>query len=303
MPHASRRMATLFGLIAILLWALLALFTVYTGDIPPFQLTAMSFAVAFSTALLKWIFARQNPLQFLKLPPALWLLGVGGLFGYHFFYFLALKSAPPAEAGLIAYLWPLLIVLFSSLLPGERMYWFHITGALISLLGAGLLITKGESLNLDPAYINGYAAALLCAFIWSSYSVLSRKFSDVSTDVIGTFCGMTAVLSFICHLLLEETVMPADTLTWLAVLGLGLGPVGAAFFLWDFGVKHGDIQSLGVLSYLSPLLSTLILIALTPTDMTLSLLAGCVLITLGAAVGSLNIFKEMLRGRPKPPTS
>ncbi|MBO6826094.1 MAG: EamA family transporter [Sneathiella sp.] len=303
MPHASRQMATLLGLIAILLWALLALFTVYTGDIPPFQLTAMSFTVAFSTALVKWIFARQNPLQFIKLPPTLWLLGVGGLFGYHFFYFLALKSAPPAEAGLIAYLWPLLIVLFSALLPGERLYWFHIAGAVISLCGAGLLITKGESLALDPVYTNGYIAALLCAFIWSSYSVLSRKFSNVSTDVIGTFCGVTAILSFVCHFILEETVIPEDLITWLAVLGLGLGPVGAAFFLWDFGVKHGDIQGLGVLSYLSPLLSTLILIALTPTEMALSLVAGCLLITLGAAIGSLNIFKEMLGGRPKPPTT
>ena len=301
MAQPSRKFATLLGLFAILLWAVLALFTVYTGDIPPFQLTAMSFAIAFSAALLKWIFARQNPLQFLKLPPALWVLGVGGLFGYHFFYFLALKSAPPAEAGLIAYLWPLLIVLFSALLPGERLYWFHIAGAIISLAGAGLLITKGESLNLNPEYTDGYLAALTCAFIWSSYSVLSRKFSDVSTDVIGTFCGVTAVLSFACHLVLEETVIPGDLVTWLAVLGLGLGPVGAAFFLWDFGVKHGDIQGLGVLSYLSPLLSTLILIALTPTVMSVSLAVGCLLITVGAAIGSLNTLKEMIGGRPTSP--
>jgi len=290
----SRLQATLCGFVAILLWALLALFTVFTGDIPPFQLTAMSFAIAFSAVVIKWIVAGDDILNLIKLPPALWLLGVGGLFGYHFFYFMALKSAPAAEAGLIAYLWPLLIVLFSAFLPGERLFWFHVVGALISLLGAGLLITKGEALSIQPDYINGYLAAIACAFIWSSYSVLSRKFADVSTDVVGVFCGVTAVLSLVCHLAFEETVLPGTAGEWLAVIGLGLGPVGAAFFLWDLGVKRGDIQGLGVLSYISPLLSTLLLLVFADTAISWALLVGCGLITIGAAIGSLNIFKDMM---------
>jgi drug/metabolite transporter (DMT)-like permease len=294
----SRKTATLCGLSAILLWALLALFTVYTDGIPPFQLTAMSFAVAFTIVLIKWVVAGDPIREYFKLSPALWLLGVGGLFGYHFFYFLALKSAPPAEAGLIAYLWPLLIVLFSTLLPGERLYWFHIAGAVLSLAGTGFLITKGEALSLNPAYLNGYIAAGCCAFIWSAYSVLSRRFSSVSTDVIGTFCGVTALLSLLCHLAFEQTVLPENAVTWIAIVGLGLGPVGAAFFLWDIGVKHGDIQGLGVLSYLSPLLSTILLIVLSDTAMTWPLVAGCSLITIGAAIGSLNIFKDWIGRRP-----
>jgi len=287
--------ATLCGFAAILLWALLALFTVFTGDIPPFQLTAMSFTVAFSIALAKWIIAGDKISKFVKLPPALWLLGVGGLFGYHFFYFLALKSAPAAEAGLIAYLWPLLIVLLSALLPGEKLFWFHILGAVVSLIGAGLLITKGEAFSINSEYTNGYLAALACAFIWSGYSVLSRKFADVSTDVVGIFCGVTAVLAVLCHLFFEETLLPDTWGMWVAVVGLGLGPVGAAFFLWDIGVKRGDIQGLGVLSYVSPLLSTILLLFFGTTAFSWALVVGCALITVGAITGSLNIFKEMAR--------
>ncbi|OUR76297.1 EamA family transporter [Alphaproteobacteria bacterium 46_93_T64] len=291
----TRMQATLCGFAAILLWALLALFTVFTGDIPPFQLTAMSFTVAFSIALAKWIIAGDKISKFVKLPPALWLLGVGGLFGYHFFYFLALKSAPAAEAGLIAYLWPLLIVLLSALLPGEKLFWFHILGAVVSLIGAGLLITKGEAFSINSEYTNGYLAALACAFIWSGYSVLSRKFADVSTDVVGIFCGVTAVLAFLCHLFFEETLLPDTWGMWVAVVGLGLGPVGAAFFLWDIGVKRGDIQGLGVLSYVSPLLSTILLLFFGTTAFSWALVVGCALITVGAITGSLNIFKEMAR--------
>lgn len=284
---------------AILLWALLALFTVYTGTIPPFQLTAMSFSIAFILIAVKWLYCKDNIGQFFKLDAKLWILGVGGLFGYHFFYFLALKSAPPAEAGLIAYLWPLLIVIFSAFLPKERLYWFHVVGALISLTGAGLLITKGEALNFDSTYSLGYLAAFACAFIWSGYSVLSRKFSAVSTDVVGAFCLVTALLSTLCHLYFEATVWPADIYMWLAVIGLGLGPVGGAFFLWDIGVKHGDIQGLGVLSYLSPLLSTLLLVMFSGTDFSWPLFWGCMLITAGAIVGSLRIFRDLFANRSR----
>lgn len=295
----SRKKATSLGLSAILLWALLALFTVYTGDIPPFQLTAMSFAIAFTMVFVKWIVKREKMSAYFRIKPKLWLLGVGGLFGYHFFYFVALKSAPPAEAGLIAYLWPLLIVVFSTFLPGERLFWFHVAGALLSLLGAGVLISKGQSMQFEAAHSAGYLAAFACAFIWSGYSVLSRKFADVSTDVVGAFCLVTAVLSVICHFVFEETIWPADYIAWIAVVGLGLGPVGGAFFLWDVGVKHGDIQGLGVLSYLSPLLSTILLVFFSDTAFSWMLVAGCALITIGAIVGSLQIFRDLISARSR----
>ncbi len=208
-----------------------------------------------------------------------------------------MKTAPAAEAGLIAYLWPLLIVLFSTFLPGETLRWFHAVGALVSLFGASLLITKGEAFQLSAEYSRGYAAALICAFIWSGYSVLSRRFSTVSTDVVGVFCGITSLLALICHLLFEQTLIPTSFSMWAAVLGLGIGPVGAAFFLWDIGVKHGDIQGLGVLSYLSPLLSTILLVAMGAATFSWSLTLGCILITIGASIGSLNMFQALVKKR------
>jgi len=287
----AKTVATLSGLGAILLWALLALFTTGTAGIPPFQLTAMTFGIAFAGVLIKWVVYRQDIRPFFRIPAGLWALGIAGLFGYHFFYFLALKNAPAAEASLIAYVWPLLIVLFSALLPGERFYWFHFAGALLSLLGAGLLISKGAAFDFRTDDSKGYLAALCCAFIWSGYSVLSRRYAAVTSDVIGLFCAVTALLALICHLLFEATSWPQSTLQWLAVLGLGLGPVGTAFFLWDRGMKHGDIQTLGVLSYLSPLLSTLILLLMGVASFSYSLLFGCLLITGGAILGSLNLIR------------
>lgn len=285
----TRTSSTFVGFIAILLWSLLALFTAASGDIPPFQLTALSFALGGLIGVVSWLF-RPHAIKQLRQSAPVWGLGVVGLFGYHFAYFTALKNAPPVEAGLIAYLWPLFIVLFSALLPGERLKWQHIAGGVLGLLGAALIVTGGSAVEFRSEYSFGYAMAFLCAFIWSGYSVLSRRFAEVSTDVVTGFCLATSLLAFIAHLILEETVWPSSGIQWVAVLALGLGPVGFAFYVWDYGVKHGDIQVLGAASYLAPLLSTLALIGAGYANFTWAVAIACALITLGALIAA----KDML---------
>lgn len=283
--------ATLIGFTAILMWSFLALMTAASGTMPPFQLSAITFAIGSLPGLA--IFAlRPERLKELRQPAKVWLVGVGGLFGYHFLYFTALRNAPAVEAGLIAYLWPLLIVVGSALLPGERLGWHHIAGALAGLAGTILIVAK-NGVAFDPAYALGYFAAFLCAFTWAGYSLLSRRFEAVSTDVVTGFCLATSVLSLLCHLLLETTVWPDDWMQWAAVVGLGLLPVGAAFYVWDYGVKNGDIQILGASSYAAPLLSTLILIIFGFGEVSVRIGLACVLITGGAMLAARDmVFKR-----------
>ena len=298
-PSSQRRRATLIGAIAVLLWSTLALFTSSTGAVPPFQLMAMTFTVAFALSLLRWIWLarRSGPagLAFLRQPFPVWLVGIGGLFLYHFFYFVALDHAPPVEASLIAYLWPLLIVLFSALLPGEKLHWQHVLGALIGLGGAALLIATRNGGGVEqtaPGDALGYGAALACAFTWSSYSVMSRRFGAAPTDLVGAFCGITALLGLLAHLASEATIWPADPSEWLAVLALGLGPVGAAFFVWDWGVKKGDLKALGAFSYAAPLISTLLLITVGKASATWPVLVGCLAIVGGAILAARDLWRK-----------
>jgi drug/metabolite transporter (DMT)-like permease len=286
-PEAPRRRATAIGGAAVLMWATLALLMAQTGQVPPFLLMALAFGLAFIVACGRWLAGGDGVLAHLDYPPRVWLLGVGGLFGYHFFYFLALKNAPPVEASLIAYLWPLLIVVFSALLPGERLRWWHLAGVLLGLAGTLVLVGRG-GLDFQGRYALGYGAALVGALIWSSYSLLSRRFAHVSSEAVGGFCGLTAVLAALCHLALEPPLWPQGT-EWLAVLGLALGPVGTAFFFWDHGVKHGDIRVLGAVSYLAPLLSTLLLVAAGLAPATWQVGAACLLITGGAVLAARSL--------------
>ena len=284
--------ATLIGFSAVAMWALLALLTDASGRVPPFLLSAITFSIGTGVGLVARLFMPASD-KSQKIPPQVWLIGIAGLFGYHFFYFTALRNAPAVEASLIAYLWPLLIVLGSALMPGERLAWNHVVGALLGLAGTVLIVTKGGGLAFDARYAFGYAMAAICALLWSSYSLLSRRFPSVPTSIVTWFCAATAVLSLGCHLLLEQTVWPVGTSQWLAVLGLGLMPVGAAFYTWDYGVKRGNIQVLGAVSYAAPLLSTLVLIAAGSAEATPRIMAACLLITAGAALAA----KQLLFGR------
>nr|WP_148219743.1 EamA family transporter [Azospirillum sp. B510] len=295
----SANRATLIGFTAILMWATLAPLATLASMVPPFQLVATSFLLAFLVGS-GWTFARgDNPLRYFRQPLAAWALGVGGLFGFHFLYFMALRTAPPVEANLINYLWPLLIVLFSALLPGERLRSWHVGGAVAGLAGTVLLIARGGAVggfSIDPAHLPGYAAALASAVTWAGYSVLRRRLGQIGeapTDAVSAFCLVTALLSLLCHLALERTVWPETATGWGALLLLGLGPVGAAFFVWDHGVRHGDIRALGALSYLAPLLSTLLLVLFGLAANSAIIWVACALI----AGGSLLASTDLLRGK------
>lgn len=276
--------ATLIGFIAVLLWSLLALFTVGTSPVPPLQLTAICFSIGGMIGLI-WTGVYGNFRQLLQINWRVYAFGTAGLFGYHFLYFSALRSAPAAEAGLIAYLWPLLIVLFSGLLPDETLRRGHIIGALISFAGAAIIVLNGST-GFQTDAMAGYGLALMCALTWAGYSVLSRRLGNIPTDSVAIFCLATAALSALAHLALETTVWPQTTVGWAAIIALGLGPVGLAFYVWDIGVKHGNIQLLGVASYAAPLLSTFVLIAAGIAEATWALLFAALLITSGAALAA-----------------
>ena len=226
------------------------------------------------------------------------MLGVGGLFGYHFVYFSAIRAAPAIEVSLIAYLWPLFLVVFSTLLPGERLGVHHVLGLICGLAGAAMVITKGQGLGLHEGFRLGHGLAFGCAVIWAGYSVLSRRLAGVSTDTVAGFCLVTAALSATSHLIFEQTVSPQGLGQWLSVAGLGLLPVGAAFYAWDFGVKRGDIMVLGASSYAAPVLSTLILVGAGFAPMHWSVAVACILITAGAVIAA----KDMIFGKAPPTT-
>ncbi len=278
----TSRTATLTGFGAVLLWSTLALFTAMSGRIPPFQLVGMTFAIG--SVLILCITAARGQLRRARPTWGSFALGLYGPFGDTALYYAAVKTAPPAEANLIHYLWPLLIVLFAALLPGGGLKLRHLIGALIGLAATALLISGG--LGAGGELSLGHGLAALGAFVWASYSVLSRRFAEVPSESLGVTLLGCAAAAFACHAAFETTLWSLTTVEWAGALGLGLGSIGLAFICWDIGMKRGDVAFLGVASYAAPVLSTLILVITGYAAASWLLAASCALIVAGALVAS-----------------
>ncbi len=213
-----------------------------------------------------------------------------GLFGYHFLFFAALHYAPPVEANLLNYLWPLGIVMLSPLfLPGYTLRPHHILGALLGLSGAALIVSGGH-LNLEMRYLPGYLMAATAAFVWASYSLLTRRVPHFSSAAVGGFCLTSGLLALAAAFLFGEwQVMPWQALTireWALLLAIGVGPLGIAFYTWDAALKRGDPRRIGALAYLTPLASTLNLTLLGRRPLPWYAGVALVLIIGGAILGN-----------------
>ncbi|HZZ84274.1 MAG TPA: DMT family transporter [Anaeromyxobacteraceae bacterium] len=273
----TARRATFDALGAIALWGTLAVLGLELRAVPPFLLVGC--------ALLLGALCGLRGLRPLAVRPAVLLLGVYGLFAYHFCLFLALRLAPPVEANLLNYLWPLLIVVLSPFfVEGARLGRRHLAGALLGFAGAGLLVTGGR-LGFAREGLTGYLLAVAAAVIWATYSLLSKRLGSFPTSAIASFCLVSGLLSLGCHALFEPRYLP--TLGQLPFLLLiGLGPMGAAFYLWDRALKGGDPRVIGTLAYLTPLLSTVLITVVGAGRLGGVALVAMALIVGGAVVGT-----------------
>lgn len=270
-------MPTVAALGAILLWSTLATFGVALDHLPPFFLTGCALVIGALPGLLHF---RQWRVPILTL-----LLGIAGLFGFHFLLFLALRYAPPVEANLVNYLWPLLIVLLTPvLLPGWRLAAQHVIAAGLGFSGAAFAIGVAP-ISFTPTVWFGFAFAAGSAMTWACYSLLTRRVAPFSSWAIGAFALSSGALALACHAAFETPASVRDGDAWRLLL-LGLGPMGLAFYFWDFAMKRGDPRVIGVLAYATPILSTALLVAITGRPLTPALAAATLLVVAAAAIAS-----------------
>lgn len=281
-------MATFYGINAILMWGLLALLGSLTIDIPAFQLLFICFLISTLIMFGRRFLRKEALFRLPTLKPSQWLIGTSGLFGFHFFYFMALKQAPVLEVSLFVYLWPLLL---SVMIAARGQRFQAIIGGVVGFLGIVVIITSKGELNLSLESTSGYLLALLCALIWSSYSAYLAK-SPGDIDDIGWISLAVASLSLIAHLTLESgfSLNTAhwhfNSSAWLGAILLGLGPVGGAFYLWDQGLKRGNQSLLASLSFCAPLISSISLILAGQEQASMALLVAVALIMFGGLIAN-----------------
>ncbi|WP_370278937.1 DMT family transporter [Pontibacterium sp.] len=281
-------MATILGISAILLWGILALLGTMTTSIPAFQLLFICFSISSLIMFSRRIIRGERVLKRPNLPLRNWLIGITGLFGFHFFYFMALRQAPALEVSLIVYLWPLLL----AVLVAHRSQRLQaMLGGVVGFIGVVVLMSGKGELTLSGESTLGYLLAILCALIWSNYSAYLAR-SPGKVDDIGWISLAVAGLSLLAHLILESnfsldaSLWQFSTSEWLGAILLGLGPVGGAFYLWDIGLKQGNKTLLASLSFFAPLISSVALVMAGQDEASVELLISVALIMLGGLIAN-----------------
>ena len=273
----------LAALAAVVLWSSLAALATLLPDIPAFLKTGIGLLIGSLIALPLAKFDLRN----LKVSWGTLLLGVYGLFGYHAALFIALQTAPSVQANLVNYLWPLLIVLLAPIfIKSSKLTLRIVLASAIGFIGAAVAVLSGGT--TDGGFAIGYLFALVAAVVWATYSLGTKVVTPFPTAVVGLFALAAGLLALASHWLFEKpTSIPMES--WPLLIALGVGPLGAAFYFWDYALKNGNPQQVGLLSFLTPLLSTALLVVVTGSTVSYWLLLSAVLIIGGAVLGRQKI--------------
>lgn len=287
LPARNMIFPTMTACGALIIWAMYAfLVSELLTNLPVFETIFFTFGINFIITVFRLILKKSW--STIKQPLFVWLIGVAGVCGSDFSYMAAMQYAPPAHVDFIDYLWPFLLIIGTSFLPNEHFTLRHLIGGGLAFLGVCFLLTMSENgiVGFQWHYIPGYLYALTAACIWCAYTLFSRWYQKMPSEMVGLYYGVGACIAFILHNHHETFVAP----TWYEgslILILGLSS-GVAALLWLHGTQKGNVKLLGVLAYFTPMLSMMMLVYSEKEPMSGTLVIACTLFVLGILVGSLD---------------
>ncbi|MFQ3306937.1 MAG: drug/metabolite transporter (DMT)-like permease [Candidatus Midichloriaceae bacterium] len=282
---------TLIGSLSLLFWAISATFVVTLKHIPTYEMLSFVFFIGLIFCILyNSTFNHWNKLK--NHPPYIWICGIIGICGNEIFFVFSFKNAPAAHADLINYLWPILVILFTPLLPKEKFNVKYIISAVIAFIAVIILIIEQNDITslteIKHEYLIGYLCAFCAALFWTVYTLVSKFYGKLTPEMIVVYCGFGFIISTSLHIYFENFVIPT-AFDFLILFLMGVGTHCFAYFFWDLGIKKGDIKLLTILSYASPIISISILILLGLVQPSIILLFSAILVFLSGFIGGIKI--------------
>lgn len=246
----------------------------------------MAWSLSFIIYALVLTFRRQW--ASVKQQPMIWLIGSLGICGAHTMLVAGLRVAPPEQIATMSAIWPLMVVLLAKeLFYGQQIRWLSVLGVILGFIGVCLVITEGQFFSgFKFAYLPGYLFALLSSFLWSIYTLMTRRFYNITSLMMGMYLGVGAVIALGYHLMTEQFMVPTAREGLLLALKGGF-TLAFSYFCWDFAIKRGHFTLLNALAYFNPILSICLLILFGISVAALPLFAGTFLVVIGSVLCGL----------------
>jgi drug/metabolite transporter (DMT)-like permease len=270
----------------LLLWSFSAVCAAVLKTLPSFQVLTITFFCGFLYCAIRIMLTKKW--RELKQPWYVWAIGILGIGGQQILYIFSFKYAPPIQADLIIYTWPIMVVLLLQFIKKLKNFRRALLSTFLGFCGVVLLFLSDPSDigEINSGVLLGYGMAFMCAVFWSLYTVLSKNFKCPS-EIVGFYGLYSAVICGILHFSLEETVMPSFV-EWIVLAVMGVCITGLSYYLWDKGIKKGNFQLLSILSYTNPILSITWLAVFGLGEVHLITLVSACMIMIGAFLGGVT---------------
>ncbi|WP_141319742.1 DMT family transporter [Halomonas halmophila] len=291
----SASIGLLSGFMTVILWASLPLLRALV-QLPPMLTAAIAMLAAAVVALglERWRAPDQRPEP--DKSAGFWLMGVGGLTGALYFYFLALDEGDPAKVTLVTYTWPVGFMLVADRLAGRGLRIETLLGALVAFSGlAPLILNDSESVSTPPL---AYAAGLAAGLSWIVFSLYLKTGSPSRPTNYKRLFGGVAATALCLHLLLEPAAEQSTARDWLMASLIGIGPYGIAFMTWGFALQRCSTTLLGLMTYLVPVLSSLFVVVMGWAPLSNSLLVAVTAVFISGAITQASLPRPRFAHEP-----
>jgi drug/metabolite transporter (DMT)-like permease len=284
--RSGRVSGQVWALGAVALWSTSSLTIVLSRDVPASALLLTTHAIG-AIGLSAWAAIRRGPRSAIepvtRLSVGFVAIALLGTLVYQTCYVNGLRLAPAGEANLLNYLWPLFTALFAVPLRREPLSRRLVLGMVAGFAGCALLVGGASGEEFPDRYL-GYALAVGGAVAWGAYSNLIARLPGSSLEHQRVILAIGA-LAFVPALLLEG-YSGLNLRAVPALAYLGLGPVALAAVCWQSAMSRGPVSRVAVAAYLTPLLSTLMLVAFGGQPIEWRLAAGLALVLTAAILPS-----------------
>ena len=213
-------------------------------------------------------------------------------FTYYFFYILALKLIPAVEASMLHYIFPVMIVVFSIPINGEKLDAMKVSSILLGLLGMIIIITKGDISNIKMSNIFGDFLALGAAISWGIFSNFGKK-NKIDIHISNYIFMITNfLLSTISVIIFSGFTLPTPT-GFVGVVWLGITNIVVCYYLWFKALKLTSTTLIASITFVTPFITLLFIVFFLGEKIYLIQILGLLVIFLGIALQNMiQLFKR-----------